>query len=164
MKVTNIVAKAKTRQVDLDDVFIYLSAKKVGVKMPQKFPALFVKLSVFGTGTITLNGIKSLEELSMASVEMKALFQEYGLQFTEPKVVNVVATFEAGRKVNLHQLLEKIKSTAFLNLELSNNLEIRFGTSGRVLLHPTGNGIISGAASIDDANQIWDNITKIVCS
>lgn len=148
-KIANVVAKLRISPLDLDDVFIFFTSEGKKCKYTSSFPAVFVKLNygtvtMFSTGTVTLNGCTSFFSVNLLYDELKQL--GYPVTFTDPIIVNSVWQFHTNNKVSLDQL--KAKECSFLyEPELSNSLHIYYDESVRILLHATGNGIITGIRS-----------------
>lgn len=162
-KVTNIVAKLKTSPVDLDDLFIFLTVEQKACKLTSSFPAVFVKLNngtctFFRTGTVTLNGCKSEAEVERLYSEIKGL--GYPGTFSEPVIVNVVCQFSLNTNVSLEKLYRSLD--CIYEPELSNSLHIRLADSIIIMLHGTGNGIVTGLKCMKSLKSAMEFLRAIV--
>ena len=167
MHITNIVAKCTTTPLDLDDAFVCLTCDGYNVSKPSKFPAVFLRLehetcALFKTGTVTINGIKSVRDITNVYTELWDAFSSTGRRFSGPSIVNIVASFRTDNKVNLEVVSQRHKDICSYTPELSNSAEISLEKSCKVLLHSSGNGIITGAKSVDELNDCWFHVVNIV--
>lgn len=166
-EITNVVAKTKTRNLDVDEVYLLLSCKCCVVWKLPRFGAVCFTMSratvtMFGTGTVTLNGFRKPEDLPYIMTDLVYLLIELKLRFDAPVIVNIVAKFQTGQPRNLVELYLRNQSRCFLNPEVTNSLELRLGGSLRVLLHSTGKGIITGARSKGEISDAFNNAVNLV--
>lgn len=160
--ITNIVAKTKTQEAALNEVTRRLEASGVSFKRTPSFPAVFLKLSegtctIFSTGTVTLNGCKSLEEIGVLKERFEAIF-DVGL--STPEVVNIVLKLTLGGNVDLQKLGSQ--PFAFYEPELSNSVNLRLPNHVNALVHGTGSGIVTGIRSMETIDTIIEMIRSLI--
>lgn len=166
-RISNIVAKSQTSRLDLDDLFclddLFLTLSNKKCRYTSAFPAVFAKFSqgtctFFSTGTVTMNGCKSLASVNELCEELNSL--GYHAKFGTPAIVNVVSQFYTNRRAFLEIMKNSID--AIYEPELSNSLHIRFDKSVRTLLHGSGNGIITGVASPESIQPVLDFLIMLL--
>lgn len=164
-KITNIVAKTKTdRLVELDELYLLLELNGHKSKYNNRFPAVFVRMNngsctIFSTGTVTLNGIRKFSQIPLLIDELQQTMTETGIRLrTDYNVVNIVATFETGIKIDISKL--GTLANSYYNPDDFNSVKVHLGGRCCALVHHTGNGIVTGSTSIAQLTQGWKDLLE----
>lgn len=161
--ITNIVATSKTTACSLDQLAKKFACRSVHLTKSDKFPAIFLRLNngtctIFGTGTITYNGCRTVKQLDALHYEYTQLSESRPI--TPPKIVNVVVKFTSNRKINLESIARN--ASAVYEPELSNTLEVLVDSGVKALIHSTGNGFVTGIKSTTAVDDVIRKIREII--
>jgi len=154
---TNVVA---TANLGCTLSLLYLEKKlPFALYTPKKFSGLLVRVfepikghcQIYSNGKITVNGGKSIEENKRLCEIFIAQINECGLNVTVSnyEIVNIVASHDFGRKLNLNQIREL--PNAVYEPELFPGLSLRLSDCTAVIFC-SGKANILGAKSMD---HLW---------
>lgn len=167
MHITNIVAKTSTHKLDLDELHLGLSAAGKNVSRPNKFPGLVLRLqhgtvTFFKSGAVMMNGVKTMNDLPMLYSDLVYATIAWKLRYAPPVVVNVSASFKTNDRVYIEKFYTRYQSVCFYNPDIGNAAEVKLGGSCIALLHPTGNGILTGAKTVEEMYDCWQRLVNML--
>jgi TATA-box binding protein (TBP) (component of TFIID and TFIIIB) len=178
-KVENIFCRIDFKQsLDIDEK----RAKREGLEEGKNLPAYIythpsynIKMMIFSSGEVFLNGAKSFEQIESAFWDLKKKLKRMGNRInlsedTEIEVENVLATgnirdYFPTLTIDLERISEKDNASydpekypaVFLTYALAK-------TKGTAMVFPSGKVLIGDVKSQEDANLILEKVIETVRS
>jgi len=113
------------------------------------------RVTVFASGKLISVGTKSPEQAHAELLKAGNILKKYGLIGTfkiTPKVQNIVARFDLGKKVHLENLARSMPRSMY-EPEQFPGLIFRIQDSCVALIFASGKGVLVGAKTISELNQ-----------
>ena len=139
---------------------------------PSMYPGLIFRKKdprigfiIFSSGKVVCTGGKKLEEVRIAMNELFGRLRGAGFEFEslpEPKIRNLVAAADFGRKIDIESLSSSICG-AIYEPEQFPALIYRTGQGKLVvLIFSSGKAILTGARTYADLNFAYDTVRRLL--
>lgn len=166
-QVTNIVAVGKIDGADEDLQKIYERLDNA-VYNPDEFPAIRIfydygggkKVSIllFASKKFVATGAKSYEELERS---VKDLVKRLKAKLKSLEVVNVVALLNTGHKIDVEKASAELENVMY-EPNIFPGLVVRLGNGVSGLVFYSGQVVLAGNKSIEDAEKNAENVYRIL--
>jgi TATA-box binding protein (TBP) (component of TFIID and TFIIIB) len=166
--ITNVMAKITCAPFDLQCISTIDGATfHQGRYRRISFKLTACHCNIYATGSVVFLGCKTIQSIQSSIEELASILEEHFFPIDiEPIVQNIAAKVVLSfGKISLENFCSKFDDHLFqcsYEPELSNAAHFSFDPFIKVLLHPTGKGIVTGLKSTEEAVGILRQIVSLL--